>query len=304
VYPIIMIPPRRILISGGGIKVLALVGALHVLQGRGYLKKVREVCGVSAGAFLGFIISTGHPLTKVVTLIQDLDFGIIRNITPEAFIEFPERFGIDDGSVFRKFLESLFRVFLKLPSEITFGEYVALGLKGQLRFRCWASDINTQKPREFSAELTPTVKIIDALRASMCLPLYFTPVVDPITGHLLSDGAIQGNLPFHYLTDDECEDTIALGFSYSTKNSKQPPVDFMSFLSGIISTITRSRNEEFMKKWGHKILRVPVDEYPSWNFEASRNDRAMLFQKGRDAATEWIQNIYSASRKIERRNST
>jgi predicted acylesterase/phospholipase RssA len=140
----------------------------------------------------------------------------------------------------------------------------------------------------------------------MCLPLYFTPIVDPITGHLLSDGAIQGNLPLHYLTESECEDTIGLGFSYSSDHIKANNAagDFMTFLSGIISTITRSRNEEFMKKWGHKILRVPIDEYPSWNFEASRNDRSMLFQKGKDAATEWIQNVYCGSRKIKRRNST
>jgi predicted acylesterase/phospholipase RssA len=261
---------------------------------------------VSAGAFLGFIVSTGYPIKKIVELIQDIDFGVIRNITPEAFIGFPENFGIDDGSVFRKFLESIFRVVLKLSSEITFGEYTTLGLEGQIRFRCWASDVNTQKQREFSGELTPTVKIIDALRASMCLPLYFMPIVDPITGHLLTDGAIQGNLPLHYFTDEECEDTIALGFSYSKYHSvnEHPPADFMSFVSAILSTITRSRNEEFMKKWGHKILRVPIDEYPSWNFEASRNDRSMLFQKGKDAATEWIQNVYCGSRKIKRRNST
>ena len=300
-----MIPPRRILISGGGIKVISLAGALRVLHDNGYLKKLREVSGVSAGAFLGFMISTGYPLTKIETLIQDIDFGVIRNITPEAFIGFPETFGIDDGAVFKKFLESIFRIVLNLSTDITFDGFVKRNMKGQLDFSCWASDINTQTLRKFSVKDTPNVKIIDALRASMCIPLYFIPVVDPITGHLLSDGAIQGNIPLHYLTEEECHHTISIGFSHPNTSDlyKNPPSDIMSFLGGIISTITRSKNEELLKKWAHKILRIPIDDYPSWNFEASRKDRSMLLQKGIEAAKGWIQTISVCSRKIHRRNS-
>lgn len=45
-----MIPPRHIVISGGGIKVVSIVGALKKLDEAGLLKNVKEVSGVSAGA--------------------------------------------------------------------------------------------------------------------------------------------------------------------------------------------------------------------------------------------------------------
>ena len=77
-----MIPPRRLILSGGGVKVTSLVGALKILNNAGFLKSVKEVCGVSAGAFLAFMLSTGYPIEKIEALILDLSFGVIRNMTP------------------------------------------------------------------------------------------------------------------------------------------------------------------------------------------------------------------------------
>ena len=299
-----MIPPRRIVLSGGGIKVVSLVGALKVIEQKGFLKKVNEVCGVSAGAFLGFLMATGIPLKQIETLVLDLDFSIIRNLKPEGFLEFPERFGIDDGTQFVKFLESIFRVILKVDPHLTFSDFVNLRRTGQLNFRCWATDLNTYSIREFSFKETPSVRIIDALRASMALPLYFTPSIDPLNGHMLTDGGIQGNLPLHHLTNDECEDAFSLGFSSATVKSVNgvPPHDLMDFMNSIFSCLIHSRNEEQLKKWSHRILKISVDEYPSWNFEASREDRMMLLSKGSESALQWC-NHTRCSRRLERRHS-
>jgi predicted acylesterase/phospholipase RssA len=300
-----MIPPKRIVLSGGGIKVTTLVGALLVLEDKGVLKKVKEVSGVSAGAFLGFLMAIGVPLRKIETLVLDLDFGVIRNITPEAFLEFPERYGIDDGVSFVKFLESIMRVVLKIDPVITFAELTKLNRPGQLIFRCWATDLNTHTIREFSETLTPTVKIIDALRASMALPFYFTPSIDPITGHMLTDGGVQGNLPLHHLRDDECEESLSLAFSRGTPLPEGGviPQDLMGFVNSLFSSLVHSRNEDCLKKWRHKIIYIPAKEYPSWNFEASREDRIMLMKIGSDSASKWLNKSSCGSRKCIRRYS-
>ena len=46
-----------------------------------------------------------------------------------------------------------------------------------------------------------------------------------------------------------------------------------------------------------------LDEYPSWNFEASRDDRQMLLEKGKEAARVWLKNDTLRSRAILRRHS-
>ena len=248
-------------------------------------------------------MATGYPLEKIESLVMDLDFSIIRSVNPEALLEFPERFGLDDGVALVKFLESIFRIALKLDPKITLGEFAALKRPGQLGFRCWATDLNTTGIREFSSLKTPSVKVVDALRASMALPFYFTPSIDPITGHMLTDGGVQGGLPLHHLTDEECEDSLSLGFSYGVSKSKALPQDLMGFVNSLFSSLVHSRHEDCLTKWAHKIIYVPCKEYPSWNFEASREDREMLLKKGSDATQAWLLRADSGSRKITRRCS-
>jgi len=300
-----MIPPRRIVLSGGGIKVISLVGALKVLHGAGHLKKIREICGVSAGAWLGFMVAAGCPIVKIESLVLDIDFSVIRNLTPEALLGFPETFGLDDGTKLAKFLESITRIVLKLDPEITFEGLAAL--PGSLSFRCWASDLNTQSIREFSAIKSPNVKVLDALRASMCIPLYFVPVRDPVNEHMLIDGGIQGNLPLNHLTDDECQESLSLGFSNGSLTPdavvSDTPQDLMGFMNSILNSLTKGKYDDIMKEWNHMILRVPVDDFSSWNFEADRKDREMLLTKGILAATEWVNNVNSGSKVPLRRNS-
>lgn len=275
---------KRLVFSGGGIKVVSILGSLQVLEEKGHLKRLKEVCGVSAGAWLAFMVASGYPIVKIHELILSLDFSVIRNMSAEALIGFPETFGIDDGTSLVKFLESLTKVALKLDPSVTFGDF-----KGLYTFRCWATDLTTRTIREFSALKTPSVKIIDALRASMSLPLYYTPVRDTLTGNILSDGGIQGNLPLHALTEDECGESLSIGFSSPGDVSAEKPVgDLMGFVNAIFACLTHGRNDGKLAKWAHRIIRIPVDDYPSWNFEASRTDREMLSGKGKAAATEWL----------------
>jgi predicted acylesterase/phospholipase RssA len=292
-----MIPPRRLVLSGGGIKVVSIVGSLKALEEKGILMNIKEVSGVSAGAWLGFMISCGLTMKKIEKLVLDLEFSVVRNLSPDAILGFPETFGMDDGSHMRLFLETILKIILKLDPAIRFQD-----LKNKINFRCWASDLNTLTIREFSLEKTPTVKIVDALYASMAIPFYFTPSKDPITGHLLSDGGIQGSLPLHHLTDDECSECLAIGFCRNNP-MKEEPQDLMAFANSIISSILHIHNENVIKKWAHKIIRIPVEEFPSWNFEASRDDRLMLIKKGYESAEKWLINGFSRDRIILRRHS-
>jgi predicted acylesterase/phospholipase RssA len=293
-----MIPPRKLVLSGGGIKVVSMVGSLKLLEERGLLKKINEVSGVSAGAWLAFMISCGLPMKKIEKLVLDLDFGVIRNLSPDAILGFPETFGLDDGMSLRNFLETIMKIALHIEPKSTF-----LDLKGDIQFRCWATDLNTSSIREFSLEKTPTVRIVDALYASMAIPFYFIPAKDTITGHMLSDGGIQGSLPLHHLTDEECSECLAIGFCKNGPLSEEAPQDLMGFANSIFSSILHIHNETVIRKWSHKIIRIPVDEFPSWNFEASREDRQMLIKRGLEATVDWLQAKGRGSRKILRRHS-
>jgi NTE family protein len=157
------------------------------------------------------------------------------------------------------------------------------------------------KTREFSFEKTPDVKIIDAIRASMSLPLYFVPAIDPITGNTLSDGGIQGNLPLHLLREDEVRDSIGIGFD--TSGEKKDPIDLMSFVNSLFDCLIHSDYESVLRKYNHRIIKIPITDVQSWDFEISRDTRKSLIEKGFQAGKSWLNKKKSGSQEIIRRHS-
>jgi predicted acylesterase/phospholipase RssA len=305
-----MILPRRLVLSGGGIRVTAIVGALKVLYARKLLGKVKEACGISAGAWLAFMLACECPIKVLCELILELDFGKILNVTPDAFLEFPDVFGLDDGINFVKFLESMFRVVLKIDPHLTFADMAALRVSRPsiLRFRCWAVDIQLPNTiREFSEMTTPTVKIIDAIRASSSIPFFFTPLPDPITGNLLVDGGLISNLAFQHLTPDECNDSLGIGFNYPNTNTPcvnpSKPSNLLEFMDALLKCVRKTKAKDSENLWAHKICRIPIQDYPAWNFQASAEDKLMLLNQGIQSMTEWLASDTNKSRKCLRRHS-
>ena len=291
-----MIPPRRLLISGGGIKVTAVVGAVKTLHDLGHLDQLKEACGVSAGAWMAFMIACKTPMEVIKRLLLEIEFGVVRNLKPESMLAFPETFGIDDGRNFVKLLESVFRLVLKIDPNLTFAD-----MKSDIAFRCWATDVVTLKSREFSVKATPKVRIIDAIRATTAIPIYFTPFIDPETGNMLSDGGIQGNLPLQNFSDIEISQTLCIGFTSPAQCTSKNPEDVMGFMNSVFSCLIHTRNQDLLELWNHHIIRIPIDNYPSWNFEASREDREMLMNLGSNTVVKWL--AKPSAKKISRRHS-
>ena len=295
----LIIPPKYLVLSGGGVKVISIIGVLKALEEKGLMKKIKQISGVSAGAWLAFMISAGLEISILEKLVSDLDFSVVRNLKPETLIGFPETFGLDDGSNLMKFLESLFRVLIKIDPYVTFSDFNDLKLSS-IQFRCWATDLKEQNTCEFSLKKTPNIRIIDALCASMALPIYFTPVPHPITGNLLSDGGIQGNLPLHLLTENERNNCIGIGFL--NNKEKVNPTDIMGFINSVFSCLIHSRHENVLKNLESNIIRIDIDNVASWDFEISREQRIKLFKDGYESGLNWISNKNKMN-KITRRHS-
>lgn len=290
-----MIPPKRIIFSGGGAKGCAVVGAMKRFQEAGILSKVKEFAGVSIGAWLAFMFASKLPIEVIERMMLELDFSRIQNLSPETVMGFPETFGLDDGSNLVNLLQTIMRVVMKRDPNMTFAD-----LDTGIQFRCWAADLTAKKSREFSLQSTPNLRIIDALRASMSLPIYFTPVTDPVTGNMLSDGGIHGNIPVYNLNPDEHAEAMYIGFEREVSTDNVTPTDLMGFVGAIFNCLTHARYEKLLKMWNHRILRIPV-KVASWNFNITKDEKHAILLDGYTAAEKWMAN--PPARSIERRQS-
>lgn len=279
------IPPKKIVLSGGGIRVIAHVGALLRLEKEGLLKAVREYIGVSAGAWLCFCLCIGYNLRTIKTLCKGFDFGLLRNLEPESILNILDAYGIDDGANLRKLLESLLRQ-QGLSIDLTFEGLYKERLNAP-RLRIFAADICDCKPFEFSLQKTPTSTLVDALLASMCIPCYFTPIVAPNTGHLLVDGGVFHNLPLAFLDAKEAED--ALGLTFSDTHAYINKIDTLpEFFLQIYACFYIPRNEQVKAKHKEKIIVIPYGHYPMWDFEASEEIRNDMLKVGYEAADKYL----------------
>ncbi len=278
------IPPYRISLSGGGIKGLAHVGALEVLQEHGGLVALKELIGISAGALCAFCLAVGCTLAELRLVVTLLDFGTIRAIDPDSVLSFPESFGIDTGANLEKLLVAILRG-KRLPPDLTFAELAERGLGPALRV--FATDLNTCRSVEFSAETAPDVEIVLGLRASMCIPIYFQPVRDPRNGHLLVDGGVICHSPLKFLSPAEQSTTLSITFSDSHK-PKEAVGSLLGFLAQLYYTLDYQYNEELTTPLADRVMFLDCSAFSSLHFEATADQRLGLLEAGRSGAEEWL----------------
>ena len=294
-----LIPPYRITLSGGGIKGLAHIGALEVLAERGYLGAVKEYIGISAGALCAFALCVGTTLSELRMLISVLDFGVIRDIEPEAILSFSEVLGLDTGANVEKLLRAILRA-KGLSPTLTFSE-LAAAKKGPA-LRVFATDLNACEVCEFSASVTPNVSVCVALRASICIPIYFQPVRHPETGHYLVDGGLVNHSPFKFLTADEQDTTLSITFSDDHK-PKEEIGGLPEYLIQLYYSIQYHANRELTRRKEERMIFIKAGHINSLHFEMDHDARLAVLEAGRASAVEFLEQLPLRTRKPVRRFS-
>lgn len=71
-----IINPLNLVLSGGGIKGIAFVGAYEELERR--YRKFGNIAGVSAGALIGALIGAGYTSRELIRILKEFDFSILK----------------------------------------------------------------------------------------------------------------------------------------------------------------------------------------------------------------------------------
>lgn len=284
-----MIPPRCLVLSSGGIRGLAFVGALLELKKRKLLNHIQEILGVSIGSLFGLGLCLKYSIEEMYMLGSNMDFTLLMNIDPDLAFEYFEKFGIDDGSQLKKFVSSILKA-KGYDINITFQE---LFEKTNYYFRCFATDLNNCIYKEFSYKETPHENVLFGVVASMTIPCFYIPQMkDNI---LYVDGAVLNTYPIEYVSEEN--KNHALGFTFSENHVQKENIQTISnFFEQLYICSYMSR-----KKYTYNTIIIPCGEYPMWKFDASLEDKLYLINSGKKA----VINHYSLSKSvsIKRRNS-
>ncbi len=184
----------NLVFEGGGIKGIAAVGAMEVLGESGGLDSVVRVGGTSAGAINALIHALGYSIGEQLEILSSTDFeafldesfGVIRDLHRLA-----TDFGWHRGEFFRGWLGALIAAKLG-DREASFAD-----LK-KARGVCVyvvGTNLSTGFAEVFSHETHPTLPLVDAVRISMSIPLFFQAVRLGPKRSVYVDGGVQLNYP-------------------------------------------------------------------------------------------------------------
>jgi len=277
-----MLIPRQIYLCGGGVNVIAHLGALKVLHAKSYLTHIKGWLGVSAGALVALCFVIGFTVEEIEQIFLKFDFTNVSDI--DSAPGWIMNCGMDTGHRLRKLIEAILHI--KGYSEtITFKE---LYEKCPITLKVYVTNLNLAKLICFSAKDTPNKYVVDAIRASMSIPYYFQPFIDPETNHILMDGAVISNYPLFMLSPQEIDETLGLFIDTGPKPLEDLGVDDILLRPMRIALSMRSKYEVELYK-EQTIYIVCGDRNPV-NFTISEESKRELFDMGKCAADIYFKN--------------
>ncbi len=206
-------PYRNLVLEGGGIRGIAYGGALLELEQRGVLAGLRRVGGTSAGAIQAALLAVGYSAQEIIDVVNATP---VQRLNDGRFIFFGgthrlvKEYGWYRGDEFSTYLGELVARKTR-NAHLTLGELHELALKDPGHFRdlyTTGTNLTQQRVQVFSHETTPSMRVADAVRISMSIPLYFRAVLldadnQVITGtpapgqpvQVLVDGGLLANYP-------------------------------------------------------------------------------------------------------------
>jgi NTE family protein len=201
---------RNLVMEGAGVKGFAYAGALQVLDSMGILKDIQRVAGTSVGAIQGALLAVGYTSKEIIELTTHIPLKRFNDggwMLAGGISRLHKQFGWYKGEKIARWIEEL--IAAKTGNgEITFAELHALcAEKGYKDLYITGTDLTYQMLRVFSYENYPNMRICDAVRISLSIPLYYRAVFMDDNGkiynkpdgkqllHVMVDGGVLSNYP-------------------------------------------------------------------------------------------------------------
>lgn len=285
------IPPRRLAFCGGGVRCVAHVGALKALDSANLLGCVKEMIGISAGSLFALLYVLGYSIRQIEELALKFDFTILGNIEPEDILLFPMTLGLNSGEAVDKLITSILHQ-KGFDRDIRFSE---LAKKTKMTFRCYATDLQKSKIKEMSVWTTPTMCVRTAVRASMCLPVLYSPVKEGDS--LLVDGGLLHNLPLVFLTEAEIQETLGVLF-VSQESVVKPIESVLDFFKYIYDGALMMRNVPYIQKYKERLILIDTRDFGALSFDESEEARAKFIQVAFTATTAFLKKAKKPMRRV------
>jgi NTE family protein len=266
----------KLVLSGGGVKGICHMGALYALEQLDILKNITTYAASSIGAMLAFFLYIGYDVIELYKIIEILDFSKIKEV---VFSNLLTQYGLDDG----KRMELVFKKLClakKISPKITFMQMFNNSKKTLI---ITATCVNDKKVHYFSHETVPNMPILLAVRMSMSIPIYYTPV--RYKNNIYIDGGCIDNFPIH-LFKDNLDETIGI-YITNICDIADDINNIEDYFYHTIQCLMEGHSVNSVKGYENVSIKIILKDFSSVDFSLDKTAKKKLFDKGYDTAMSY-----------------
>jgi NTE family protein len=304
-----------LVLEGGGVKGIALAGAISVLEERGY--GFRRIAGTSAGAIVGALVAAGMRAGDLTDVMRTVDY---RRFRDGDVLDHLGPFGramsvlIDEGIYRGEYLRRWLGELLSGLGVRTFADLVVEDRGGSFpreqayRLVVMASDVSQGRLRRLPWDYRERygidpfeVPVEDAVRASMSIPFFYEPVRlhDRISGETswLVDGGMLSNFPVEVFdrVDGAAPRWPTFGIKLSNRAGSLQGVrnhvdGAFSLARAMVATMTSFHDQMHLDDPSVIARTIFVDtlDVRATDFDIDRATQQRLYDSGRTAASRFL----------------
>jgi len=262
---------KNLVLSGGSMKGLAYIGMIKCIEEYDIVKKIDNFIGTSIGACVCFCLLIGFTYEELYDVFINLDINKARNINVDNILNFGTTYGVDNGEKIVKIL----KVFLKKKLHVNSITFSELYEKTQKNITIIGSCLNTTSVEYFNLKNNPNMDVIDALRISISIPLFFTPVI--YENKYYVDGALTNNYPIDICVNNNKETLGVVLTSNTYTYTEINSID--NYLISIINTNFVHQDKEKIKKYHDITIDLEI-ECNSFDFSLSTEIKKDIINQG------------------------
>lgn len=189
---------KNLVFEGGGVKGIAYIGAMEMLTEKGILQEIERVGGTSAGAINAVLLGLNYSLEDAKKILWEANFNKFMDNPGwwpfRGLDRLSKEYGWYKGDFFRNWIGGVIKDKTG-DSEATFADvYAQKNQKGFKDLYIMGTNLSTHFSEVFSNEKTPEMPIVDAVRISMSIPLFFASKRSQ-RGDVYVDGGVLANYP-------------------------------------------------------------------------------------------------------------
>jgi NTE family protein len=266
----------NLVLCGGGVRGIALVGALKALDEKGVLKTIKNIAGSSIGGIIGCLIAIGYTPTELYNFIEIFDLAKCKS---KQMRDIFTEFGIDNGKNFYCILQKLFKHKYVSP-EITFNDlYKKNGIKLIVTTVC----INDKSVIYLSNDTVPDMTLIDGLRMTASFPFWFVPVL--YKNKLYIDGGCIENYPISVFAD-ELDKTIGI-FLITIKEYKKSITNIEDYFLSLIECLNESVNIT-MNNNPKNTINIHLESVGMLDMKLTKEKKKQIYTNGYITTINWF----------------